>query len=170
MQAGFLAKPAIAGLLVLWLGSCEEGTFGSNSFRGQYVVARDALEAGNYARANRTYAKMLDTAGPVRPRIELEYAHSQLRAGNYAAAAKQARQLAARQQDVGQSAALAVQATAEHELGLAALAAGDRAGGQRFLVSADKAITHVLKHHPGLDPLGALAGRQASIQVRLKAL
>ncbi len=160
---------ALASLVLV---GCDEGlsSFGDQGFRTHYIAARDALEEGHYDRASRRYARLLEQAGPFEPRIRLEYAHALLRGGDYAGAAREARSLSTHGTGSARRAALAVQATAEHELGLRAIQAGDAALGKRFLQQADAAIAEVLKHEPALDPLGALAGRQASIKVRLKAL
>jgi outer membrane protein assembly factor BamD (BamD/ComL family) len=172
MQRFYAAKVGVLALVTLALVSCEEGAplSSDSGFRTQYFSARDALESGKYERAARSYARLLTRAGPLEPRIRLEYAHALLRGGDNAAAAREARQLAQTQTGTARNAALAVAATAEHELGLAAIQSGDADTGKRFLQQADAAMSEVLISNPELDPLGALAGRQASIQVRLKAL
>lgn len=171
MQAGIFPKAGFVGVALLVLNGCDEGaSFGQQTFRGQYAVARNALEAGQYDLAARTYAKLVDKAGPLTPRIQLEYSHAQLRAGNFDVAASQARALANGQSGTARAAALAVQATADHERAISALAAGNRALGKRLLKAADKAMAEVLKSHASLDPLGALAARRSSIKVRLKSL
>ncbi|MDJ0820546.1 MAG: hypothetical protein QNJ09_01890 [Paracoccaceae bacterium] len=171
MQINRTMRAGVATLVLLALVGCDEGmSFNDKSFRTHYIAARDALEAGKYASASRSYARLLPQAGPFEPRVRLEYAHALLRGGKYEDAAREAGQLAMRQSDTARRAALAVRATAQHELGLQALMIGDTALGKRLLQEADGAITEVLEHDPTLDPLGALAGRQASIKVRLKAL
>lgn len=155
------------------LASCDEtATAPSNGkgFKTQYLAARAALEGGNYAKANRAYAKLLPTAGPLKARIQLEYAHSLLRGGELDKAAAQATALVQSETGLARGAALAVQATALHEQGLLALSQGDSQTGKARLVAAKGAMDDVLKTAPQLDPLGALAGRRASIEVRLKAL
>jgi hypothetical protein len=57
-----------------------------------------------------------------------------------------------------------------HELGLKALAKGDREAGKSYLEQAEAALTEVLATNPDLDPLGSLAGRKASIQSRLSGM
>lgn len=163
MKAGIRARAGFAGLAILALASCEGGPFGAQTFRAQYAVARTALETGEYATASRAYLRLMEEAGPLEPRLRLEYAHVMLRAGEYEAASEQARYLAQRSTGVARAAALAVQGTADHERARAALASGDGAGGMRLLRSAAAAIGTVLKEQPGLDPLGALATRQKEI-------
>ena len=168
MQVKSFAKLGLAAGALLLLGSCGDSIGGG--FQSQYAVARNALEVGDYARAKRGYQKLLAEAGPLAPRLQLEYAHTELRAGNYAEAAQLAGSLAQSQSGEARAAALAVQGTAQHELGMTLLSQNDFAGGKQQLVQAQAALAEVLKSNPDLDPLGAMAGRRASIEVRLKAL
>lgn len=171
MKAGQFKTPALAGLLFVVLIGCDDGqNAGSDGFRRSYTDARAALETGKYDKANRIYARMMQEAGPLRTRIQLEYAHSLLRSGAYDEAAQQARVLSQGQTGTARSAALSVLGTAYHEMGLTALTGGDPALGRQYLTQAQTAFAEVLKNDPELDPLGALAGRQASIAVQLKAL
>ena len=171
MQAGRTARAGILGLSLFALVACEEGApFGEQTFRAQYAVAREALEAGQYDKAGRGYMRLLEQAGPFAPRIRLEYAHALLRSGDYAGAQQQASTLVQSQSGDARAAALAVKATAEHELALQLLAKGDRAQAKRYLESADAGMAEVLKKHPDLDPIGGLAARRASIKVRKAAL
>ncbi|OWU81680.1 hypothetical protein ATO6_23650 [Oceanicola sp. 22II-s10i] len=133
-------------------------------------MARNALEEGHFARANTSYARLLPQAGPLGGRIRLEYAHSLLRAGDFDAAAKQASTVAAAESGPVRGAARAVEGTAHHEIGLALLAKGDRAGGKARLTAAQAALAEALSDNPEGDPLGSLAGRKASIDARLKRL
>ncbi|APZ54037.1 hypothetical protein [Salipiger abyssi] len=143
---------------------------GKQGFRAQYFTARNALEAGNYDVARRSYSRLIADAGPLAERLELEYAHSELRAGNFPEAARIAASLAARQSGAARGAALAVQGTAQHELGLAQLAEGKTEAGKASLVAAQAALGTVIEGHPELDPLGSMAGRHASIAARLARL
>ncbi|MEP1520432.1 hypothetical protein [Ascidiaceihabitans sp.] len=171
MQVFTCLRVGFASLSILALVSCDEGaSFGQGNFQAQYSGARDALEKGRYDQASKAYTRLLPVSGSLAPRIQLELAHSYLRGGNFAAAAKEARGLSSNQSGDARAAALTVQATADHELGLKALAKGDTKTGKLLLRQADKAMASVLKSHPKMDPLGALAGRRASIAVRLKAL
>jgi len=162
---------ALTTVLAVVLSGCDDGSgAGSNSFRNDYTAARGALESGNYDKANRIYTRMLQDAGPLTPRIQLEYAHSLLRSGAYGEAIQQAQALSQSQSGTARSAALSVLGAAHHEMGLTALTSQDAANGRQHLVAAQTAITEVLRADPELDPLGALAGRQASIKVQLKSL
>ena len=169
-SVGWRALAMSAGLALV-LSSCTDGSgAGSNTFRNDYTAARGALESGNYDKANRIYTRMLQDAGPLKPRIQLEYAHSLLRSGAYGEAIQQAQSLSQSQSGTARSAALSVLGAAHHEMGLAALSGQDAAGGRQHLISAQNAIGEVLRSDPELDPLGALAGRQASIKVQLSSL
>lgn len=162
---------ALSAVLAVVLSGCDDGSgAGSNSFRNNYTNARTALESGQYDKANRIYARMLPQAGPLQSRIQLEYAHSLLRSGAYGEAIQQTQGLSQSQSGTARSAALSVLGTAHHELGLVAVSNQDGATGRQHLVAAQNAIGEVLRSDPDLDPLGALAGRQASIKVQLKSL
>lgn len=171
MQAGPLATAGLLGFALFALVACDEGTgVGEKNFQRQYSIARDALERGRYTQASQAYAELIPRAGPLAPRLKLEYAHTQLRAGKYAAASSTSRALAQTDDKELRAAALAVHGTAEHELGAEALQNGDRAAGKRHLQAARSALAETLANSPGMDPMGALAGREASIKVRLKSL
>ncbi|MBD3664943.1 hypothetical protein [Sulfitobacter aestuariivivens] len=171
MQANRTARAGILGLSILLMSSCAEvGTVGQKSFQSQYTTARTALEKGQFDKANRAYLQMLPDAGALEPRLKLELSHSYLRAGNFDKAAQMAGNLANAQQGTGRAAALSVQATADHEIGLIALKKGDKETGKTHLERAKLALTEVLEKHPDLDPLGGMAGRMASIEVRLNGM
>lgn len=141
----------------------------SGGFEARYTVARNALETGQYDRARRTYAELIGQAGPFAPRLRLELAHAELRAGNYATAAEIAGSVAKGATGPARGTALAVRGTALHELGDATLAAGRTDRGTALLRAAQAALAEVVKDHPDLDPLGAMAGRHAAITARLGA-
>ncbi|MGH1356935.1 MAG: tetratricopeptide repeat protein [Thalassovita sp.] len=170
MQAFPTLKIALAGAFVCLLAGCQLATEGGSGFQKEYSVARTALEEGKFDRASRSYARLLEQSGPLRPRIQLEYAHSELRAGRFEKAAELAGELTRSQKGQDRAAALAVLGTAQHELGLAQLQNGNASTGKRYLQTAEVALNDVLKSHPQLDPLGSLAGRRASIKARLKRL
>ena len=171
MKAGTSLRVVAIGLSVVALVSCAEtGGFGQRSFQSQYNDARTALETGKYKAANKIYEHLLPQAGPLNNRIQLEFSHSHLRAGDFDKAARMAGALANSQDSTARSAALSVQGTAEHEAALQLLAQGNTELGVARLKIAQKAIEEVLSKDPALDPLGSLAGRRASIAVRLKSL
>lgn len=174
MQVISMTKFAIISLSFVILGSCGDSlgpqAAGNGGFHAKYAVARNALEGGDYARASRSYQRLITQAGPLAPRLQLEYAHAELRAGNYGEAARIAGTLAQGQSGAARGAALAVQGTAQHELGLALLAKGEIAPGKAQLTQASAALAEVLKARDDLDPLGSMAGRRASIEARLQKL
>jgi tetratricopeptide (TPR) repeat protein len=164
-------KRLLAGVCMLALANCDDGiNANSNSFRNDYTSARGALEKGQYDKANRIYARMLDNAGPLQPRIQLEYAHSLMRSGDYEGALIQGQSLANTQTDTARSAALSVVAVASHELGQVALNGGDTTTGKQHLITARNALNEVLSNDPDLDPLGALKGRRSKIDRLLRTL
>lgn len=176
MQAGSIFRTALAGVCLSFVVGCGgDGNFGGSfsdngSFRSRYESARSALETGNYDRANRIYAQLVETAGPFEGRIRLEYAHSLLRGSDYAEASKQARFLSQGSEGSERAAALAVLGTAEHELGRAAAQAGDQVAARSHFSTAQSALGEAIKTSPDLDPVGALASRLKDSQLRLKSL
>lgn len=140
-------------------------------FKDSYGVARSALEGGKIAKAERSYKDLILQSGPLEGRIRLEYAHVLLRAGKFADASGEARVAVSLLEAEGKSAALAVQATADQELARLALASGQGGGDVRQrLISARDGFDTVLKEHPQLDPLGALALRRKTVEAELEAL
>ncbi len=152
------------------VGCAETSAIGSSSFQSQYDTARNALEKGNYAAAKRGYKRLLVQSGPLNDRITVELAHSYLRAGDFEQAIATATTVADRTKGNTRSAALSVQGTAEHEIALQMLSKGNTEAGAARMKAAQKSIEEVLSNHPELDPLGGLAGRKASIEVRLAGL
>lgn len=157
-------KTILAGLSVLLLASCLDSSGADGGFKRQYVVSRNALEAGQYDKAVRSYANLMQTSGHYEPWIRLEYAHALLRASQFPEAAEQAQFLATSQDGRLRSAALAVQGTAQHELGL--ILSGS--AGKALLKSARVALAEALKKNPELDTLGTLKARKAQLDKDLK--
>ncbi|MFW2541370.1 hypothetical protein ACN2XU_01915 [Primorskyibacter sp. 2E107] len=170
MQVFPILRAGVAGLALLAVSSCDETPSGGSGFKAKYAVARDALENGQYDRAKRQYLRLIKDAGPLAPRLQLEYAHAELRSGNYAQAASMASNLASSQRGKARAASLSVQGTAQHELALALLAEGQTSGAKQQLSAARAALAEVVKDHPDLDPIGSLSGRLAKIDARLKTL
>jgi len=163
--------------VALTLGACQVNapnlgaTASRAGFKANYLVARVALEKGQYGKAERGFASLLKKAGPFEPRIRLEYAHALLRAGKLTKASDEARVVAAQLDGRGRVAALAVQATADQEIARAAINRGvaDADSVQR-LVSAKGAFDELLTKYPDMDPLGALALRRRTIDVELSTI
>lgn len=170
MQVFPLARAGLTGLALLFVASCEGIGVGHSNFQVKYAVARDALENGNYEAAKRHYMKLVTEAGPLAHRLQLEYAHAELRSGDFGRAAAISSSLANSQTGDARSAALAVYGTAQHELGLELLSQGQKSAAKTHLTSAQKALSEVLKSNPEMDPIGSLDSRVSSIQARLKSL
>lgn len=170
--------PIIAlALAVLFTASCEPGAGSGPSlnsragFKANYLIARVALEGGQYTKASRQYAGLLKSAGPLEARIRLEFAHALLREGKFMKASDEARVVASKLTGRGRSAALAVQATADQEIGRAAINRSEMtADAVQRLVSARDAFDEVLKNHPDLDPLGGLKSRRSALNVELSTI
>lgn len=134
-------------------------------------AARGALEAGDYALAAERYRQLIPAAGPLAPRLRLEYAHALLRAGEYSEAASEAGALAAGQTGAERAAALSVLGTAEHERGRAAMARGDFGPEtEAALRRARQAPAGMLASDGASDPLGGMAARLAAIEAELAGL
>jgi hypothetical protein len=162
-------RSLILGGIIFILAACEPGVVSKGAgFQRNYVVSRKALEAGDYEAAIKGYGAMIQTAGPLAPRLRLEYAHALLRANRYDEAARISGALAQGLKGSDRAAALAVRGTAEHEMALAAMANGDY-GPQtkKRLISARAALTEMLKTDAELDPLGAMASRHRDIASEL---
>lgn len=172
-------RPILSAALILMslamgcsgLTSSAPGTVSRGQWKASYLSARAALEAGRSAEAAEAYARIVEKSGPVGPRVRLEYAHALLRANDFAAAAEQARRSAARQDGLGRSAALAVEAVADHEQVRSQLTAGraDRELAAR-LTAAAATLDEVLAAGGDLDPEGRLAARRAEIATEAAVL
>ena len=159
----------ITGFCIALLAGCAAGPTGGG-FEARYTVARDALEDGRYDRARRAYAALIAEGGPLVPRLRLEQAHVALRDGRFADAARLASGLAADVDGAAHGAALAVQGTAQHEQARALLREGRTEAAVALLRAARAALGVVVAEHPDLDPLGAMAAREAAIAARLSRL
>lgn len=168
-----------AALALCLLASCQSdgvlpalSTSGAQAgFKQEYLVARAALEKGQFSKAVRGYQGLLGQAGPLEPRLRLEYAHALLRAGKFEKSSEEARVVAAQLDGLGRSAALAVQATADQEIVRRAIDKG-RVTPEVFerLVAARLGYDEVLSTHPQLDPLGSLALRRRLLDIEESTL
>lgn len=151
--------------MTVMLAGCEAGAISEGAdFQRKYSGARKALEEGNYDLAARNYAALIPSAGPLSPRLRLEYSHALLRAGRYDEAAEVAGKLASELKGSNRAAALAVAGTALHESAIAQIQAG-QSGAEMTdrLQRADAALEEMLSLDPSLDPLGAMQSRRAEI-------
>ncbi len=151
--------------------SCEPaGTLGGSSGRANdYLVARQALETGNYSLAIQRYERMLSFTGEAAGRIRLEYAHSLLRAGRFDDAIEVSDELVAAHSGSLRASALAIRGTARHQRAREFMAQGQRAPEARALLQAARAdLGQFLNSHPALDAAGAMAARAQLIEVDLR--
>lgn len=168
----FAQMVALAGL-VLALSGCKAGDFTTSraGFKANYLVARVALETGQYAKATRQYGTLLKKAGPLEPRLRLEYAHALLREGKFRKAADEAETVAMQLSGAGRSAALMVQGTAEHEAARVAIRTGKTGlATAELMQSAKLALEEVLRVNPELDATGGMAARIRQIETELRTV
>ena len=174
ISGGTLVVPVLAALL---LAGCDEReakpakSSGGGEFRADYLVARKALELGQYENALSGYRSLVDRAGPMTPRVRLEYAHALLRANSFEAAAEQAGIAASAQDGLARASALSVEGIARHEMAKLAMERGEtgvevKAG----LMAARDALDAALKGNTAVDPAGGLAARQKEIAAALAGL
>lgn len=166
----FLAAIALgAGSIALM--SCEPaGTLAGSSGRtNDYLVARQALETGNYTLAIQRYERLLSYTGEAAGRVQLEYAHSLLRAGRFADAISISDSLIAVHGGSLEASALAIRGTARHQQSRELMAQGRRDSELRSLLQGARAdLGRFLSTHPQLDAAGAMAARAQLIDVDLR--
>jgi len=166
---------AAAALLAaaMVLGSCESaGTLPGGGPRSDYLVARQALESGNYATALRRYETMLASAAPgTARRLELEYAHALLRADRHDDAIRIAEGLVSAADGSIRGSALAVRGTARHEAARLRIDRGERDTATRTLLEgARDDLATFLRGHAALDASGAMRARSELIAADLRGL
>ena len=166
----FSAVGTLAAAMVMM--SCEPaGTLVGGGRADDYRVARQALETGNYELAITRYERLLSRAGPAAGRLELEYAHSLLRAGALDEAIAVSDGLLERQTGSVRASARAVRGTARHQLARGMIASGDSGDEvRRLLESAQADLSDFLETHPGLDAAGAMAKRSRLIADDLRTI
>jgi hypothetical protein len=165
-----MVMPLTAALV---LASCEAaGTLPGAGLRSDYLVARQALETGNYALAMRRYEALIGRVAPgTARRIELEYAHALLRGDRHDAAVQVADRLTGAADDPIRASALAVRGTARHEAARARIDRGDRGPETRALLEAARAdLAGFLRRHAALDAGGAMRARLELIAADLRGL
>ncbi len=162
-------RPAVL-VALLALAACEAaGSLAGGGARSDYLVARQALETGNYDLAIRRYAQLVDSVEATSSaRLRLEYAHALLRGNRFDEAAAMADPLARRNDGAIAASALAVRGTARHEAARLRLDAGQRDETTRSLLLAAQAdITASLQHNPALDSTGSMRARAQLISADL---
>lgn len=171
MASRRFSASVLAAAALLLVGCEGTGGLSTGGFRNDYLVARQALETGNYAVAIGGYARLVELGGPLEPRLRLDYAHSLLRGGRFAEAEAEATQLLASATEAIRGSALAVRGTARHEQARAALeggAAGPEAVAQLSGAVADLAA--FVQGFASLDAAGMMAARLAMARSDLQGL
>ena len=161
----FFAGLALSASVVV-LSSCENtGTIAGGGADSNYSVARQALENGNYNVAIRGYQNLLGRMSPgTASRIELEYAHSLLRANRFDEAIEVANRLTQQPDNSIRASALAVRGTAQHEAARKMIASGQHNIRVRQLLEGAQADLAAFLHvHSSLDAGGAMRARSQII-------
>lgn len=164
MQSRMLSRWGLPAAFLLLLACENTAGQASGGFQREYLVARQALETGNYDLAIRRYGAMLPSAGPLTPRLRLEYAHSLLRGNRFDDAAREADALVDSHSGDARGSALAVRATARHEAARALIATGQNDERVRALLRQARADFELfLAQHENLDNVGAMRSRAALV-------
>jgi len=167
------ARAGMALVILMGLAACEAaGTLAGGGAQSDYLVARQALETGNYDLAIRRYARLIDGMEAQRAsRLQLEYAHALLRGDQYQAAAEAANGLIQSNEGSIGASALSVRGTARHEAARSLMAQGQSDDATRaLLVGAREDLTAFLAQHSSLDTSGSMRARVQLIAADLQAL
>lgn len=167
------SETVLALALVTALAACEAaGTLAGGGARSDYLVARQALETGNYDLAIRRYARLMEGMDAQRAaRLQLEYAHALLRGDQFQAAVAAADPLIASHEGAIRASALAVRGTARHEAARTLIAQGQRDEATRALLQgARDDLAAFLAQHASLDSAGSMRARAQLIAADLQAL
>lgn len=162
--------PALFSLVVLF--GCEAaGTLAGGGTQSDYLVARQALETGNYDLAIRRYGALMSQLDPVSAsRVQLEYAHALLRGNRFDEAIAAADTLISARDGAIQASALAVRGTARHERARMLMAEGGEAGAIRtLLIGAQQDLASVTANHAELDQTGSMQSRLRLVRADLAA-
>lgn len=164
---------AIVLCAAMVLASCEAaGTLAGGGGGSDYLVARQALETGNYDLAIRRYSRLMQSveAGSA-SRLQLEYAHALLRGNRFDEAVSAADQLISSRDGAIRASALAVRGTARHEAARRRLDAGQRDAQTRSLLQAAQSdLREFLSRHGSLDSSGSMRARSELISADLSSL
>lgn len=159
--------------MVLFLGACEAaGTLAGGGAQSDYLVARQALETGNYDLAVRQYSGLMQRLDPATAtRLQLEYAHALLRANRFDDAITATGPLIAGPDSTIRASALAVRGTARHEAARARMAQGRNDAETRALLQgARDDLADFLAAHGAMDEAGSMRARIALINADLQSL
>ena len=163
----------LAVVSLVLLTSCEAaGTLAGGGAQSDYLVARQALETGNYDLAVQRYGRLMGSldSGSA-SRVQLEYAHALLRANRYDDAIAAADPLIAGRDGSIQASALAVRGTARHEAARARLTQGQADAATRALLEgAREDLTRFTRENGPLDTAGSMRARLQLIAADLETL
>lgn len=162
----------LAFAALIGLAACEAaGTLAGGGAQSDYLVARQALETGNYDLAIRRYARLMDGMDAQRAtRLQLEYAHALLRGDQFQAAASAAGGLIASNEGSIRASALAVRGTARHEAARGLIAQGQRDAATRDLLNgARDDLAAFLAQYATLDSSGSMRARAQLIAADLQS-
>ena len=160
--------PALS--LLVFLAGCEAaGTLAGGGPQSDYLVARQALETGNYDLAITRYGSLMASLDPVSAqRIQLEYAHALLRANRYDEAIGAAEPLVGASDGSIRVSALAVRGTARHEAARQLIGqGGERAAIRAQLTGAQSDLAEVTRD-AGFDETGSMRARAQLIASDLR--
>ncbi|MCA0203886.1 MAG: hypothetical protein LCH92_06055 [Proteobacteria bacterium] len=155
------------------LASCENaGTLAGGGAESDYLVARQALETGNYDIAIRTYGRLMGRVdASAAARLQLEYAHALLRGNRFDEAVAATDPLIARHEGAIRLSALAVRGTARHEEARRQIDGGRGTAATRTLLMAAQAdLTATLQAPEPLDSTGSMRARLDLIAADLARL
>lgn len=144
------------------LASCEAaGTMAGGGARSDYLVARQALESGNFPLAIRRYESLVRSTPPgTARRLELELAHTLLRADRHDDAIRVASGLVGAADGSIRGSALAVRGTARHEAARLRLDQGDRGPETLALLTGARSdLAEFLGQYADFDPTGSMNAR-----------
>jgi tetratricopeptide (TPR) repeat protein len=167
------SKAGLTLAAVLFLAACEAaGSLAGGGSQSDYLVARQALETGNYDLAVRRYGRLMQSVDATRAsRLQLEYAHALLRGDRYEDAIAAADTLIAAREGTIRASALAVRGTARHEAARLRLAEGQGDAVTRTLLEgARDDIASFLADHGSLDAAGSMRARAALIGADLAGI
>lgn len=159
--------------VLMGLAACEAaGTLAGGGSQSDYLVARQALETGNYDLAIRRYSRLMDSMdGQRAARLHLEYAHALLRGDQYEQAANAAGSLISSHEGSIRASALAVRGTARHEAARTRMAEGQHDATTRGLLDGARTdLAAFLADHASLDSSGSMRARAQLIAADLQTL
>ena len=151
----------------VFLIGCEAaGTLAGGGSSSDYLVARQALETGNYDLAITRYGQLMQSLDAVSAmRLQLEYAHALLRGNRFDQAIAATDALISASDGSIRASALAVRGTARHEAArLRQADGGEGAEIRNLLIGARDDIGQYLAQNGAQDQTGSMRQRLTLIQ------